>query len=202
MKKILSLLALIAISALSEGIYAQTVKFRQVMYVDRNNGTEYQGSNEIRYITFSNNYSSFQFTDANGQPINNTGNVYIGSWSYCNQYFSVNHMGPGTYIATPTGRHYNPRIFNFQGVKNGVKEYLNRRTSCNRNTNKVVGYINDYIYFSNDMSRFNIYSGGDERSNGIYNNDATSIDIGGTGFGGKYIYVYEKVETSSNPIFY
>ena len=63
-------------------------------------------------------------------------------------------------------------------------------------------YINDYIYFSNDMSRFNIYSGGDERSNGIYNNDATSIDIGGTGFGGKYIYVYEKVETSSNPIFY
>ncbi len=201
MKKnfLLSVLSAIAILVCGE-INAQTVKFKQVMYVDRNTGTEYQGSNDVRYVTFSNNYSSFQFTDANGKPINTTSSVYLGSWSYCNQYFSVQHLGPGTHIATPTGRHYNPRIFNYQGIKNGVKEYLNRRSSCNMNTNKVVGYINDYIYFSEDMSRFNIYSGGAENANGIYDNNARSIDMGG--YSGNYIYVYEKVETSSNPIFY
>lgn len=200
MRKILSIVAVIAISGFLFGtVNAQTVKYKQVMYVDKNTGTEYGGSNDVRYITFTNNYSSFQFTNANGQAINETGNVYSGSWSYCNQYFSVQNFGSGTFIATPTGRHYNPRIFKYQGMKNGTKVYMCRRTVCNLHNNRLIGYINDYIYFSEDMSRFNIYSGGDERSNGIYNQDARSIDIG---FGGKYVYVYEKAESNSNPILY
>ena len=189
--KLIGLLMMSVLCFLSSN--AQTVKFKQVMYVDSRTGTEYNGSNDIRFITFSNNYNSFQFTNANGQLINDTGSPYLGSWSYCNQYFSVYDNGFGGVIATPTGRHYNPRTFTYQGMKNGKKEYRCRRSVCDMQTNKEIGYIYDYIYFTTDMKHFSIYSGGSERDNGIGNVNARSVDISM----GNFIYVYETADGPS-----
>lgn len=200
MKKVLSIMAVIAISSFLFGtVNAQTVKYKRVKSVDRNTGVEHATMDDVRFITFSNNYSSFQFTSPNGQPIN--GNQQ-GYWSFCNRY--VKPAPSQTYIPSSdeimnnlnNPKFINPRIFRYQGVKNGAKVYLCRRSVCDHN-NRVVGYINDYIYFSEDMSRFNIYSGGDERSNGIYGSGSSDqLTDGNT------ILVYEKAESNSNPILY
>lgn len=191
------MMALFLLSIAFSKIEAQTMRFKQTMAVDGNTGTEYQGSQDVRYITFSNNKQSFQFTNAQGQPINETGNVYLGSWSYCNQYFSVQDWG-GASIASPTGRHYNPRIFQYAGMRGDKKVYKCRRTVCNKNNNQVMGYIDDYIYFNQEMTHFSIYSGGDERSNGIMNPDAASIELSY----GNRILVYDADNVGMPPVIY
>ena len=177
---------LFAVAMYGFELTAQTVKFKQVLMVDANTGTEYNGGSSTVFITFSNGQRSFQFTNSNGELINNTGNVYVGSWSYCNQYFSVVDYG-GASISTPTGRHFNPRTFTYTGDRGDKKVYQCKRTVCDARNNRVVGYITDYIYFSKDMTHFSIYSGGDERSNGINDPHARSINL----VVGNYIYVYE-----------
>ena len=180
-KKVLFGLMMFASLFMYQAVKAQTVKFVQTMYVN-SYGTEFNGSNQAVFITFSNNYSSFQFTNSRGELINS-----LGTWSYCNQYFSIYDNGVGGVIATPTGRHFNPRTFTYQGMKGNKKVYRNRRTVCNQRTNSVIGYIDDYIYFNTDMTHFSIYSGGSERDNGINDINARSIDLAPGG----YIYVYD-----------
>lgn len=190
MKKTFSFVAVLLMAAfLSVGANAQTYKYKLVKIVNRENGAEYNPHVDVRYITFSGN--SFRFTNQNGQPITRPENAYIGSWSFCNIEYSTYNNGLGGSISSPTGGVINPRVFNFVGMENGNKKYHNRRTVCSQQTNKVVGYIDDYILFSADLSRFNIYSGGSEQENGL-GYGGSSVQLCGS----NQIYVYERVDSS------
>lgn len=191
MKRTISFVAVLMMTAfLSIGANAQTYKYKLVKIVNRENGAEYNPHVDIRYITFSGN--SFRFTNQNGQPITRPENAYTGSWSFCNIEYSTYNNGLGGSISSPTGGVINPRIFNYVGTENGNKKYRNSRSVCSQQTNKVIGYIDDYILFSSDLSRFNIYSGGTELENGFgYNGSSVQL------CGSNQIFVYERV--NSNP---
>lgn len=196
-RKTISLAVVLLMTAfLSVGVHAQTYKYKLVKIVDREDGTEYPlgFQPDIRYITFTGN--SFQFTDKNGNPIPfSESTKFSGSWSYCNIKYRI--QGDNiAYITIPVGV-FNPRIFTYVGDVNGKKKYHNRRPVYSRKTNQDTGYyIDDYIYFTPDMKRFNIKSGGNETENGI-SGDGSSAQL----CAHSNIYVYDLIE-DDDEVFY
>lgn len=179
---------------------AQTVKYRLVKIVDRNTGAEFQPNVDVRFITFTDyNKSQFSFTNQNGQLINDN----YSSWSYMNTQLqggtTVYNNGLGGSISTGgTTVPINKRVFSYTNTQNGLKVYTCKRPIYSISDNRLLCYATDYIYFNEDMSRFNVYSGGRSRDNGItppngWDNTITLFD------NINHIYVYERVENSPSP---
>lgn len=181
-------------------VEAQTVKYRLVKIVDKNTGAEFQPQVDVRFITFSGyNKSQFSFTNQNGQLDNSpTG----ANWSYMNFAPSKGNTtynnGLGGTIST--GRSLgvmNQRIFRLANTSKGMKEYRCQRPIYGI-SDQLLCYATDRIFFSEDMSRFNIYSGGDARENGVqppngYENTFPLV------FNSNQIYVYERVDNNPSP---
>lgn len=170
---------------------AQTFKYRLVKIVDRNTGAENDPGVQVIFLTFYNNYGSFAFTNQNGQLENN----YLSYMNFKPAGVSYTN-GLGGSIASGTS-YFNKREFNYVGLDNGNKKYICRRGAYDENNNyRLAGYINDYIFFSSDYKRFNIYSGGTPLENGILHH------YGGSTFElcpSSQIYVYERVDNSPAP---
>jgi hypothetical protein len=191
MKKLLSLAFVMAAIMMAVNVQAQTYKYRQVKVVNRNTGEEYDGGNVIKYITFSNNKSSFTFTNMNGRPVNSMSDATTSWWCYMNYA----HVPGGTGISSGFA---NLRVFKFESRNNqGVLVYRNNRSYTNNTTGQVGGYITDYINFASDYSRFNVISGGSDRENGV-SVYYQSIPLCQS----NEILVFERVENANTSVLY
>lgn len=205
MKKVLILGFVLTCGLCGINANAQTVKYRQTKTVDRNSGVEYAAGTNVKYITFSGN--RFSFTNQNGQLDNS-----VGSWSYCNTKtgggnVSYNNGYGGQIITGMQTVGINQRVFSYVGMENGAKKYVCRRPVLKSTDGSVCGYIEDVIYFSPDMSRFNVYSGGTAEENGL--NCRGNVRVGNivtsAGYGEtqtmcftNQVLVFERVDNTTN----
>lgn len=197
MKQIVPLIGVVLMASLFCGSAdAQVVRYRFTKSVDRSTGAEYSGDNDVQCIKFSYDKSSFQFTDGSGKPL--PGGQWQPSESYCNREYSTVSYGYGSSISQPTGKWCNERIFRYQRTENGVRKYLCRRPVVSIQNGSIVGYINDWIYFAEDYSRFNIYSGGSATDNG-YNGDSWELPWGSLSGN---IPVFERIDNTPSGTLY
>ena len=185
MKKSIFLFGVILLALLMAGVNvnAQTYRYKLVKKVNRNTGEEFAVSGNARflYVTFYNNKKSFVFSDQDGNYLPNN--------------FSKPDLSPYMgYTNNGRGGMRNIREFNYSSTNNnGVLVFVNNRPSLRFNDDAVLGYIKDYINFSNDYKRFNIVDGGTDSENGYP--DGRSINLVIPSY---MIEVYQRVANAPN----